>query len=199
MATERDRKREETRRRLYKAALEIYRRDGVEAARIDDIAKAVGVSRGTFYFHFPTKEDVLVELLDSSQADISAHIEALPDDTPIGAILPRVAREIAAQWQDDPHILRELGTVALKLTARSLPESAREHAVRNALVPRFHRAAERGQVSRLVPPELMAEFFLVNLFATALSWCANPAAPLALILEGVVVFFLRGSALRPGD
>src|SRR5205085_7825923 len=59
--SKRDLQREETRHKLYEAALEVFRRDGVAAARIDDITRAVGTSRGTFYFHFPTKEHVLVE------------------------------------------------------------------------------------------------------------------------------------------
>src|SRR5690348_9883326 len=61
--TIRDRQRVETRRRVRDCAVQVFRRDGLAAARIDDIVKAARVSRGTFYFHFPTKEDVIVELL----------------------------------------------------------------------------------------------------------------------------------------
>ena len=58
--SQRDRQREETRRRIYLAALDVFRRTGVAPAHIDDIAGAAGVSRASFYFHFPTKEHVLV-------------------------------------------------------------------------------------------------------------------------------------------
>ena len=59
--TQRERQRAETRERLFQAALDEFRREGVAGARIERIASAVGVVRGTFYFHFPTKDHVLHE------------------------------------------------------------------------------------------------------------------------------------------
>ncbi len=38
-----------------------YRRVGLDAARVEDIVAAAGVSWGTFFHYFPTKEDVLLE------------------------------------------------------------------------------------------------------------------------------------------
>lgn len=191
--TERARQREETRRRLFDAAVEIIRRDGLDAARIDEIASAAGVSRGTFYFHYPTKEDVLVELLDDSQRAVSDELEALPADAPLALVLDTTASAIARQWQDDPGMLRAIGTVALKLTARSLPDAVEQHAVHQALMPRFQAAYDRGEVGDLIPPQLMTEFFLVNVFGAALAWCGNPIMPLEGVLRNVVAFFVRAA------
>jgi len=38
-----------------------YARVGVDAARVEDIVAAAGVSWGTFFHYFPTKEDVLLD------------------------------------------------------------------------------------------------------------------------------------------
>lgn len=51
----------ETRRRVYEAAIAEFQRTGVDAARIDDIVSAAGVSWGTFFHYFPSKEDVVLE------------------------------------------------------------------------------------------------------------------------------------------
>lgn len=51
-----------TRRRIYEAAIEEFGRVGFEAASIARIAVRAGVSRPSFYFHFPTKQHVLLEL-----------------------------------------------------------------------------------------------------------------------------------------
>jgi len=51
-----------TRRRIYEAALEEFRSSGFDAASIARIAVRAGVSRPSFYFHFPTKQHVLLEL-----------------------------------------------------------------------------------------------------------------------------------------
>lgn len=55
---------EATRRKLLEAAQSIFARDGFEAARIEDIAAAVGYTRGAFYAHFRTKEDLFLALLE---------------------------------------------------------------------------------------------------------------------------------------
>ena len=195
--TERDRKREATRERLYDAALDVFRRDGVDRARVDDIARAAGVSRATFYFHFPSKDDVLLRRLSVSQTHISAELAALPPSATLREVLQRCAREIATEWQDDPALLREIGTVALKMTAQNLPEATHQHPVQLALIPRFDAALERGEIGHLIPPELMTEFFLVNLFGAALNWVGAPLAPLELILLSVVDFFLRAAGTEP--
>ena len=50
-----------TRRRVYEAAMAEYARVGLEAARVEDIVSAAGVSWGTFFHYFPAKEDVLLD------------------------------------------------------------------------------------------------------------------------------------------
>jgi AcrR family transcriptional regulator len=50
-----------TRDRVYRAAMAEYTRAGLEAARVEDIVAAAGVSWGTFFHYFPSKEDVLLE------------------------------------------------------------------------------------------------------------------------------------------
>ena len=50
-----------TRRRLYEAAMAEYAEVGLDAARVEDIVAAAGVSWGTFFHYFPAKEDVLLD------------------------------------------------------------------------------------------------------------------------------------------
>src|ERR1700758_245928 len=51
-----------TRARVFDAALTEIGRSGLAGADVSAIAAAAGVVRGTFYFHFPTKEHVLIEV-----------------------------------------------------------------------------------------------------------------------------------------
>jgi AcrR family transcriptional regulator len=55
---------EATRRALLRSARRIFARDGFEASRIEDIAAAIGHTRGAFYAHFKTKEDLFFVLLE---------------------------------------------------------------------------------------------------------------------------------------
>ena len=63
VANKHQQKSEATRRKLIDAALRIFARDGFEAARLEDIAKESGHTRGAFYANFDTKEDLFLALL----------------------------------------------------------------------------------------------------------------------------------------
>lgn len=55
---------ETTRQALLDSARKIFARDGFEACRIEDVAAATGHTRGAFYAHFRTKEDLFFALLE---------------------------------------------------------------------------------------------------------------------------------------
>lgn len=52
-------RREQTRQRLLAAALTVFAQKGPDAPSIDDFVAAAGVSRGTFYNHFRTTQELL--------------------------------------------------------------------------------------------------------------------------------------------
>src|SRR5688572_23590718 len=58
----REAKRLQTRERLMGAAIAEFKRSGIADADVGAIVTAAGVAHGTFFFHFPTKQHVLLEL-----------------------------------------------------------------------------------------------------------------------------------------
>lgn len=50
----------QTRARLLDAALSVIRTQGYAATTVDDICRAAGLSKGSFFHHFATKEDLAV-------------------------------------------------------------------------------------------------------------------------------------------
>lgn len=62
LTSTRDRKGDRTRERLFQAALAEFRETGFEAASVGAIAQRAGTSRASFYFHYPSKEAVLLDL-----------------------------------------------------------------------------------------------------------------------------------------
>jgi len=53
-----------TRRKLLDAAKRVFAQDGFEAARLEDIASGAGYTRGAFYAHFDSKEDIFFALFE---------------------------------------------------------------------------------------------------------------------------------------
>src|SRR5215469_11344467 len=96
----------ETRARLFDAALTEIDRSGLAGADVSAIARAAGVVRGTFYFHFPTKEHVLVELERAEEvrivAELATKTASLSDLTSMLTLLVR--RVLAAERRLGPAI-----------------------------------------------------------------------------------------------
>jgi AcrR family transcriptional regulator len=193
--TGRDLQREETRRRLRDAALVVYRRDGFQTARIDDIVRAVGVSRGTFYFHFPAKEDVLADLLREAEANIARAIERVPSSAPIKKSLEAMCVAFAKQWEHERDLFPEVGAVALRRAANTLRKDE-VSSVHRALAAALGSAVDRRELSRHFTPDTLADMYLINAFAAALAWCARPDLPLLRALAGATELFLDGARQR---
>lgn len=191
--TRRDAQREETRKRIYAAAIDVFRRDGVEEARIEDIVEIAGVSRGSFYFHFPTKDDVLAEAYALASQELVAAVDALPVRTPVITTLRVAVEHIATRWQGDPRIFVPVGLYALRSVSRSFPAGEREP-IRQVLTVRFAAALSHGELESGLPAELLADIFLLNAFTALLAWSGNPQISAAPALDAVVTLFLHGAA-----
>ncbi|OXM87381.1 TetR/AcrR family transcriptional regulator [Paenibacillus rigui] len=58
-----------------KAALELFARKGYHNTKISDVVKASGVSQGTFYWYFESKEQLAIRLIDNGKAKLTQVIE----------------------------------------------------------------------------------------------------------------------------
>lgn len=192
MTALREQQREETRRRLYEAALEIFRRDGVAACRIDDIVRQVGVSRGTFYFHFPTKEDVLIELMRDTERQITAALDELPADAALSRVIDSVIGSLVAIWEPDPSLLPEVGSVGLRTAASELAATDSSR-LRSKLAARFRAAARRGELTSLLPAEMLSDLYLGHTLTGLLAWFGNQAASMRGVLQAVTTLFWSGA------
>ena len=72
--------RENIRRELMTAALELMAKQGIKHTTVEQIYKKVGISRTFFYSFFPTREDLVVETLYMQQPRIVEYAKKLMDD-----------------------------------------------------------------------------------------------------------------------
>ena len=72
----RARRKEQTRERIVDAAIELFIAQGYDATTVDQIAAAADVARGTFFNHFPGKEDVTHAWIERRRDEIRNTIAA---------------------------------------------------------------------------------------------------------------------------
>lgn len=73
-----------TRERILAAALDLFGRRGVDAVSLDDIAAVVGVRKQTVLYWFPSKDELVDAVLESTASQlavaIDAAVRAAPDE-----------------------------------------------------------------------------------------------------------------------
>ena len=206
-ATGRDAQRQQTRERVYAAALSEFKRTGMAAADVADIAAAAGVARGTFYFHYPTKEHVLAELERHEEARLVAQLskfltelEARPGQGFLPAALAEVVRLLTAmERRVGKTLFREM--LGLHFSSRRpevLPGSDQwtEYPVMTVVVEVVERARERGEVHPDASALPTAQLFMMGLYAMLIASHEYPKAARAEILDNFMATVLRGVAPR---
>jgi AcrR family transcriptional regulator len=110
-----------TRRKLLDAAKHIFAQDGFEAARLEDIAARAGYTRGAFYAHFKSKEDIFFALLEEWVGErIESFARALRPHKDPAEKLAALRNHYAAQASDRRLVLISL---EFKLFALRHPEA----------------------------------------------------------------------------
>lgn len=181
-----------TRARVFEAALAEIRRHGLAGADVAAIATAAGVVRGTFYFHFPTKEHVLVELERDEEAKIVSKLgvsTTQPGD--LIALLGLLTRQVlAAERRLGPVIFRDMLGLHFS-SARPVEDELAEHPLAQYLIDVFASAQAAGQVRRDADPGELGVIFLTGLFAL-LATGLGPSRARAALLDRYVTTIVQG-------
>jgi len=183
-------KRLQTRERLMGAAIAEFKRSGMAAADVSAIVAAAGVAHGTFFFHFPTKEHVLLELEHREEERIAKELgRFVTAQRDLSSTLKEAARLVMG-------LERRLGAVlfkdflALHFSQTRPVDESKEHPVIVLVAQQIEGAQDGGRVDPDVNPMNSAVFFLLGLYAlltTTRDWPAQDA-----MLEDYVARNVRG-------
>ena len=151
MATQTER-RAKTRKAILDAAEALIQKHGYDRTSVDDIAERARVAKGTFYQHFDTKLDVLLELNRRQQdAHMKSVVSALDGGQPPLEVGREYVRGIAL-W------CREQGAIAGELVLRALerPNETQQSSARLLLARILEAAQKRKEIRDDVSAEIMA-------------------------------------------
>lgn len=156
-----------TRAKLVEAARRVFERDGFLDARLVDITTEAGISAGSFYTYFDSKEEVFVAVLgEVEQEMLNPEMREVPEgDDPV-AIIRASNRAYLESYQRFAGFMRLLEQVA------SIDEDFRERRrLRGqAFVQRNARSIARLQESGIAKSDIdpmLASTFLSGMVARA--------------------------------
>ena len=192
----RETQRLETRARVFDAAVAEIGRSGLAGADVSVIARAAGVVRGTFYFHFPTKEHVLVELERAEEVRIVAELAtktASPGDlTSMLTLLVR--RVLAAELRLGPAIFRDMLGLHFSST-RPVEDALGEHPLAEFVITAIAQAQAAGRVPADADPGELGVIFMTGLFAL-LATAGTASRARTALLDRYVMTIVEGMETR---
>jgi AcrR family transcriptional regulator len=199
--TSREIKRLQTRQRVYAAAVAEFKRAGMAEADVAVIAKEAGVARGTFYFHFPTKEHILAELERQEEARLAAQFArflAGPHDL-AGAFAEVVRLMTMMERRVGKVLFREmLGMHFSPRRPELLPDAGQwtKYPMMTLVVEAVERARERGEAYPGADGLRTAQFFMLGLYAVLITSPEHPRSLRKEILDNFLATVLRGVEAR---
>jgi len=141
--------RKATRGKLIDAALHLFSTSGYDHATVDDISEAAGYSKGAYYFHFSTKEDILLELLRMWTEDrtrvlaAGADADASPRETLHQTLAAFLSYVDVPEW---PGVLLEFWAQAIRNPEVSKRLTLAYASWRKTITDVFEQAAESGVI-----------------------------------------------------
>ncbi len=160
---------------------------------MDQIARSAGVARGTFYFHFPTKDDVLLELAARVSARIARRIEILGAEGPsLRELLTRVTEAILDEHGrvGESGLLAEMLSLHVRRPHDLADPTGNVPNLVDELARQLEAARARGQLHSSLPAEQLAAVFATSLFGVFARMPAGDA--LRLSCEAWVDLVVRG-------
>jgi AcrR family transcriptional regulator len=170
---------------------------GFDAVTVDAICEAARVAKGTFYFHFPTKQALLVAAFYRGGDDVIQHAEALAEsDTPFVEAVLALGGRIARNTSTVPKPLVRRATVETLAAIDAAPDDTERHHRRDALLLLVDAAARRGEVSTDFQPAEIAMALNWTIVQSILVWTATAdrAASLETITRRRLTMTLVGVA-----
>ena len=169
----RERQVDSTRARLFEAALAEFRRVGFDRASVARIAREAGVSRPSFYFHFPTKEHVLLEVQWLEERALVARLERARN-------LREALHELAEgliEWEarmGDSDLFRAMFSIYARRPAW-VPIDEQPFPIVAALTRHFGEAAARNELRAGLEAEAAARVCLTSVLGLQIGLPSAPA------------------------
>jgi TetR/AcrR family transcriptional regulator, regulator of mycofactocin system len=169
MGTERtlhDRKQDFVRGAIWDAAVDLFVDKGFEQTTVDDIARAAGVSKRSFFRYFSSKNDLMGQGMVSYGTLIADAIRTCPPSSSPLEVLRATVRHVAAGAAAYPRV-RKIANVASTSVAAREAQLSRVAELEDRVAEAFRaRSPARDELA----PRLLAELTLSILDVTFREW-----------------------------
>jgi AcrR family transcriptional regulator len=181
-----------TRRLLIEAARTVFAARGYGAATVDDIVKAAGASRATFYLHFANKAEVMAALFQALMPATAEYWRALDQSLSSRRALRVWLNEALSWWEEHRRILPALHEASVIDPALAAQQYQGLQRLTDELTGYFAKA--RGAKRR--EARLRIELLILQLDQFCMKWIVQETVDVDREMALDVLSELWGAALQ---
>jgi AcrR family transcriptional regulator len=150
--------RQTIRRQLREQGQKLFEAYGLRKTTVDDITQAVGISKGSFYLFYGSKEELLLEILEQIESEGRGRILEYviqPQENSRQSV-SAILKSFLLTWDAYP-LLRKLDKSDFDYLARKLPaERVQAHIDRDEqFIENFTEKFQRDGITLRVPPRVV--------------------------------------------
>lgn len=167
----------ETKKKIYESARQLALAHGIDNVSVDSIVKAAGVSKGSFYVHFRSKDALTADFVNKytrkADLDYRSFLSALPDDISAHDVLILLAGEISDFI--DTTIGLENMKVLYKAHLTKTIDTTTAMSYNRELYKLFTEVLERGvrqgELRDDLPVDVLAKHLIMAIRGLTFEWC----------------------------
>ena len=199
----RARKKLETKQKIIKIAMYLFRKQGFESTSMEQISDDVDISKATLYNYFPVKEAIISEYWQSSVKELKLQllqmIQLLPDTNKrLHKTFTKAASELFKSKQD-------IYKIYLSFWFKNIADPSLSENLQSGFEDIFTMIIKLGrqtsEIRRDISVEVLVKHLEVSFLTACMSWLTDPKLyPLEKTLTETVSLFMEGagSGLRKG-
>ena len=167
----------ETKKRLYTTAEALFTQYGLDNVSVDMIVEEAGLSKGTFYVHFESKDDLLGSLIsdyvEKIDMDYQAFIDAFSPNAPLADILLRLVEKIIDIIIDRVGLERMKVLYRTQLTniSHSGTASSYNRMLYKTIMDVLDRGMQKGEFFATLTPAELANHLILAMRGLTYEWC----------------------------
>lgn len=164
----RERKKEETKQKIFLAAVGLFNEKGFAAATVDDIAERADISKGTFFNYFPRKEAIL-QYIAETWVEV-AEDTALETDRSAEERIIELFTMAAASYGENRELARVVARFSMQQLCAPTPEAEGTHTRLEQVFSEIWRQGQARGEFRSDVDGAVAHGVTGSVFVGALMW-----------------------------
>lgn len=167
----------QTKQKLYDSGQRLFAEKDFSTVSVEEITRAAGVTKGTFYVHFESKDALIASFISDYTAgldlDYKAFLDSLPPDMPASGMLLAMVEKIADVLTGTIgyEILRKIYQMQLIKDVDMetvIGYNRKLYAIFSRLL---ESGLQRGEFKTDIPLEILSRHFVMAIRGLCYEWC----------------------------